>query len=75
MKKLLLTVACVAAASIAAQAEPILVLTSDNRLLTVDSATPETATKNVAIAGLASGESLVAIDFRPATGVSSASAT
>lgn len=68
MKKLLLTAACVVAASVALQAEPIIVLTSDSRLLTVDHATPETVTRNVTITGLGSGESLISIDFRPATG-------
>jgi hypothetical protein len=69
MKKLVLTAATLVVASMAAVAEPILVLTSTNRLLTIDHATPETTTRDVAITGLASGENMVAIDFRPATGV------
>jgi len=50
------------------RAELIVALTSDNRLLTFDSATPATAAATVAVTGLASGEALLAIDFRPATG-------
>ncbi len=56
--------------AISAQAEPITVLTSNNRLLTVDSATPTTTTDSaVTVTGLASGETLLAIDYRPATGI------
>ncbi len=36
------------------RAEPIVALTSDNRLLTFDSATPAIATATVAVTGLAS---------------------
>lgn len=54
--------------AISLQAEPIYVLTSGNRLLTVDSATPGTVTKTVPITGLQSGETLLGMDFRPATG-------
>ena len=51
------------------QAEPITVLTSGNRLLTVDSAAPGTTTESaVTVTGLANGETLVGIDYRPATG-------
>lgn len=48
-----------------AQAEPILGLTSDNRLLNFDSATPGTITNTATITGLMGGESLVGIDLRP----------
>ncbi len=61
-------IAIAMAYAIPAQAEPIFVLTSGNRLLTVDSATPGTVTKTVPITGLQSGETLLGMDFRPATG-------
>lgn len=68
MRKLLLTFAVLTAAALSLSAEPITVLTSGNRLLTVDSATPGTVMKTVTVTGLATGESLVGIDFRPAVG-------
>ena len=69
MKKLVLTLsACALAFSLSAQAEPIVALTSDSRLITFDSATPGTATETVTITGLQAGETLVGIDYRPATG-------
>lgn len=43
-------------------------LTSGNRLFTFDSATPDTVTATVTVTGLATGEALLAIDFRPRTG-------
>lgn len=49
------------------EAETIYAVTSNNTLLTFDSATPGT-TSSVAITGLQSGESVLAIDLRPATG-------
>jgi len=65
-----LTVACLAfGAATQAHAEAIIGLNTANRLVTFDSATPGTNTANVAITGLQSGETLVGIDFRPATGV------
>lgn len=69
MKKLLLSLILATAAALSCQAELITALTSGNRLLTFDSATPGTITKTVTVTGLASGENLVGIDFRPATGV------
>ncbi len=70
MKKSLLVLAFTVAALLSAQAELITVLTSGNRLLTIDSATPGTLTKPaVSVTGLASGDTLVGIDYRPATGV------
>ncbi|HSH39750.1 MAG TPA: DUF4394 domain-containing protein [Chthoniobacterales bacterium] len=69
MKKTILSLIAVGMASaMPLQAEPIFVLTSGNRLLTVDSATPGTVTKTVQITGLQSGETLLGMDFRPATG-------
>jgi hypothetical protein len=69
MNKTILSILAVGMASaMSIQAEPIFVLTSGNRLLTVDSATPGTVTKTVPITGLQSGETLLGMDFRPATG-------
>jgi len=48
------------------QAEPLVAYTTSNRLLTFDSSTPGTIATNVAITGLATGESLRGIDYRPA---------
>jgi hypothetical protein len=67
-KTILSLVALGMLAATSLQAEPIFVLTSGNRLLTVDSATPGTVTKTVQITGLQSGETLLGMDFRPATG-------
>jgi hypothetical protein len=53
--------------AVAAQAETIVALTSGNRLLFFDSATPGTVTKSIKVSTFAD-EPLVAIDFRPATG-------
>jgi hypothetical protein len=50
-----------------AGAETIYAVTSTGTLLTFDSATPGTTT-SVAITGLQAGESVLAIDLRPATG-------
>lgn len=70
MKKSILyfSAAAAMALAISAQAEPITALTSGNRLITFDSASPGTATNTVTITGLQAGETLVGIDFRPATG-------
>ncbi len=68
MRKLTLSAALLSSfLSIAAQAETIVALTSGNRLLFFDSATPGTVTKTVNISTVGS-EALGAIDFRPATG-------
>lgn len=50
-----------------ARAETIVALTTGNRLLFFDSATPGTITKSFTVTTVGS-EALVAIDFRPATG-------
>ena len=68
MKKLLLTSFALIALVLTTHAERIFVLTSANRLITIDSAEPGTAITTVPITGLGSGESLVGIDFRPGTG-------
>lgn len=52
-----------------AHAEPITLLTSANALIRIDSATPATILTSVAVTGLGAGESLLAIDFRPANGL------
>ena len=70
MKKLTLGVlAVLASAVITAQAESMVGLTSDNRLIFFDSGSPETVTDTKPIIGLPDGVTLVAIDFRPADGV------
>ncbi|MBA3274083.1 MAG: DUF4394 domain-containing protein, partial [Chthoniobacterales bacterium] len=43
-------------------------LTTDGRLRGFDTDTPGTYTSNVTVTGLQSGESLIGIDYRPATG-------
>ena len=70
-----LTIVVIAAAAlmcsvaVKVQAEPLVVYTTSNRLLTFDSATPGTIATNVAISGLVSGELLRGIDYRPANGL------
>ena len=68
LKTILTLIAFGIGTAMSLHAEPIFVLTSGNRLLTVDSATPGTVTKTVPITGLQSGETLLGMDFRPATG-------
>ena len=51
------------------QAEPLVVYTTSNRLLSFDSATPGTISTNVAIVGLQTNEFLRGIDYRPANGL------
>lgn len=68
MKKILLLLLCAVAPLWSLRAEPIVALTSGDRLLTFDSATPETVSKTVAITGLDAGDTLVEIDFRPFSG-------
>jgi len=53
--------------AVLARAETIVALTTGNRLLFFDSATPGTITKSFSVTTVG-GEALVAIDFRPATG-------
>lgn len=52
----------------AAQAATLVALTTSNRLVTFDHLAPGVLFSNVAVSGLGSGESLVGIDLRPATG-------
>jgi hypothetical protein len=51
-----------------APASVLYALTAANQLLRFDSAAPSTIQSTVAVTGLQSGESLLGIDFRPATG-------
>ena len=68
MKKIILSLfSLTAAVALPCQAETIVALTSGNRLLFFDSATPGTVTKIITIATV-TDEILVGIDFRPATG-------
>ncbi len=48
--------------------QPLLALTAGNSLVRISSGRPGTTTGRVAITGLAAGESLQGIDFRPANG-------
>jgi hypothetical protein len=69
MKKITLAALSLLAFGLAsAQAELIVAVTSDNRLLFFDSASPGNITKVVRITGLQAGETLIGIDFRPANG-------
>ena len=52
----------------AVHAEPIVGLTSDNRLVSFDSLSPGTIITAATITGLQAGESLVGIDLRPRNG-------
>jgi hypothetical protein len=47
----------------------LVALTTTDRLLTFDSATPWQIQRNVAVSGLSAGENLMSIDARPANGV------
>jgi len=51
-----------------ANAELIIGLTTQNALIRFDSATPGTTFSAVSVSGLQSGETLLGIDYRPATG-------
>src|SRR5262245_51334948 len=46
----------------------LVTLTTNNQLLTFDSAAPATVLRAVTVTGLGAGEGLFGIDFRPATG-------
>jgi hypothetical protein len=67
-RNILLVASLTIAAALSVRAETIIALTSGNRLLVLDSATPDNITRMVAITGLVSGENLRAIDCRPRTG-------
>lgn len=53
----------------AALAEPLVGLTASGKLVSLDSANPGAAAAPRAVAGLAAGDKLNTVDFRPATGV------
>ena len=61
------TLVLLIAASICAHADPIYATAGTNTLLSFDSATPDVVTA-ITVSGLQAGESLGAIDVRPATG-------
>src|SRR5687768_11467733 len=63
----LLLISCLAATP--ALARPMVGLTDNNILLFFDSATPGTIGSSLAINGLAAGDSVHAIDFRPSNGI------
>ena len=52
-----------------AAAPTVIGLTSDNRLVAFNPQTPNTLTSSTAISGLAGGETIVGIDFRPRDGM------
>ena len=68
MKKILLPISLVALGLAPCQAEPMWALTSGNRVLRFDTETPGKTLAIFPISGLPDGESIIAIDFRPATG-------
>jgi hypothetical protein len=67
MKKALFTLLLGWTAVLTCGAEIVITLTSGNRLVFHDSATPATSTRSLLLGNMIT-ESLVAIDFRPATG-------
>lgn len=68
MKKLLLSLVLALTAVVTGRAETLVALTSGNRLLMFDSATPGSIFASIPITGVNVGETLVAMDYRPATG-------
>ena len=54
--------------AIALTVENVYAVTSGNRLLSFDAASPGTINSSGAITGLATGDSIIGLDFRPATG-------
>ena len=63
----LLGAATLCSAATPASAELLTGLTTTNQLVTFDSATPGSILTSVGVTGLQSGETLLGIDFRPAT--------
>lgn len=49
-------------------AQPVFAVTTDNNLISFNSARPDILTSKTAITGLAEGDSIEGIDFRPSTG-------
>lgn len=64
----ILTVFLSSVGVLSSRATQMMALTTGNQLLVIDSATPGTVLRTVAITGLQTGEVLHGIDFRPATG-------
>jgi hypothetical protein len=60
------TAACLL--TVSAHASTLYLTNTQNNLLRIDSAAPQMVQSSLSITGLASGESLLGIDFRPATG-------
>lgn len=68
MIKLSLIASALALASVGAQAETLYALTTDNQLITLDSAAP-TMGSAVSITGLGASERLLGLDLRPSNGL------
>ena len=69
MKKLILSLTCLAAFVIhPCRGEPVVAVTSNNLLLFFDSATPGTISRSVAVSGLQGGEVLIGMDYRRSNG-------
>lgn len=68
MIKLSLIASALALASLGAQAETLYALTTDNQLITLDSAAP-TMGSAVSITGLGASERLLGLDLRPSNGL------
>lgn len=68
MKKILLSLFVAVVGFAPGRAEPMWALTSGNRVLRFDTAAPEKTLAIFPITGLPDGESIIAIDFRPASG-------
>ena len=60
-------VAALATAAPAAWAATVIALTNTGQLVRVESATPGTAVNTVPVSGVAAGEAVFGIDYRPAS--------
>jgi hypothetical protein len=68
MKKLLLCLFLATTAAYTGRAETLVALTSGDKLLMFDSATPGSPFATINVTGVTAGESLVAFDYRPVNG-------
>jgi hypothetical protein len=68
MRNILLSAAVLATVILPAAAGSLHGLTADNRLVAFDRRNPSLITKDLPVTGLVGGDSLLGIDFRPATG-------
>ncbi|MBN9690421.1 MAG: DUF4394 domain-containing protein [Verrucomicrobia bacterium] len=68
MRNILFSVAAVVAVASPVAAGSLHGLTADNRLIAFDRRDPSLITKDLTITGLMGGDTLLGIDFRPATG-------